>query len=219
MNISKRTRPILLFVLLLAVPHSTRATIRYRISLNHPDEHLFHVTVSIPKAPLGTIVAIPAWNALYEIRDFAYRIRDVQAYLVRGEGQQAERIGVRKLDKQTWQLGEAGAAANGIGGDFSVSYTIEWDDAGPFDSQLNARHAFVNFAEVLMYLPDRRAEQSVVQFMDVPVGWKIAANCPLRRRQTDSSRRVMTYLWMRLRKPESSIVSHLRNPARNSESS
>ena len=98
MNISKRTRPILLFVLLLAVPHSTRATIRYRISLNHPDEHLFHVTVSIPKAPLGTIVAIPAWNALYEIRDFAYRVRDVQAYMVRGEGQQAERIGVRKLD-------------------------------------------------------------------------------------------------------------------------
>jgi predicted metalloprotease with PDZ domain len=177
-NISKRTRPILLFVLLLAVPHSTRATIRYRISLNHPDEHLFHVTVGIPKARLGTIVAIPAWNALYEIRDFAYRIRDVQAYMVRGEGQQAERIGVRKLDKQTWQLGEAGAATGGNDGDLSVSYTIEWDEAGPFDSQLNAQHAFVNFAEVLMYLPDRRAEESVVQFTDVPAGWKIAAELP-----------------------------------------
>ncbi len=178
MNISKRTRPILLFVLLLAVPHSTRATIRYRISLNHPDEHLFHVTVSIPKAPLGTVVAIPAWNALYEIRDFAYRVRDVQAYIAGREGQQAERIEVRKLDKQTWQLGEAGAAANGDGGDLSVSYTIEWDEAGPFDSQLNAQHAFLNFAEVLMYLPDRRAEESVVQFTDVPAGWKIAVELP-----------------------------------------
>ncbi len=179
MNIPKRTPPFLLFVLLLLVPHSTRATIRYRISLNHPGEHLFHVTVRIPKAPMGTVVAIPAWNALYEIRDFGYRVRDVEACVLHGEGQRAERIGVRKLDKQTWQLGEPGTISRaGDDGDLSVSYAIEWDDPGPFDSQLNAQHAFVNFAEVLMYLPDRRAEESVVQFMDVPAGWKIVAELP-----------------------------------------
>ncbi|MGB8850098.1 MAG: PDZ domain-containing protein [Candidatus Acidiferrales bacterium] len=178
MKIPKLSRPILLIVFLLLVPHATRATIRYRISLAHSEEHLFHVTVQISKAPLGTVVAIPAWNALYEIRDFGYRVRNVEACVVHGEGQHAERIGVRKLDKQTWQLGEPGAAASGSDGNLSISYTIEWDDPGPFDSQLNAQHAFVNFAEVLMYLPDRRAEESVVQFIDVPAGWKIAAQLP-----------------------------------------
>ncbi len=178
MKIPKLTRPILCFVFLLLVPQASRATIRYRISLGHPEEHLFHVTVQISKARLGTVVAIPAWNALYEIRDFGYRVRNVEACVVHGEGQHAERIGVRKLDKQTWQLGEPGAAPSGSDGDLSISYTIEWDDPGPFDSQLNAQHAFVNFAEVLMYLPERRAEESVVQFTDVPAGWKIAAELP-----------------------------------------
>jgi len=178
-NTSNRTRSILLFLFLFVVPQSARATIRYRISLSHPDEHLFHVAVTIPKAPLGTIVAIPAWNALYEVRDFAYRVRDVQAFMVHGEGQSA-RIAVRKLDKQTWQLGEPQTGSGGgDAGDLSVSYAIEWDGAGPFDSQLNAQHAFVNFAEVLMYSPDRRAEESVVQFTDVPAGWKIAAQLPV----------------------------------------
>jgi predicted metalloprotease with PDZ domain len=178
-SISKRTHPFLLLAVLFLVPHPARATIRYRISLNHPEEHLFHVTIRIPKAPLGTVVAMPAWNALYEIRDFAYRIRDVEACVIRGEGQQAVRIGVRKLDKQTWQIGEPEAASGDADdGDLSVSYAIEWDDPGPFDSQLNAQHAFVNFAEVLMYLPDRRSEESIVQFMDIPTGWKIAAELP-----------------------------------------
>ena len=40
--------------------------------------------------------------------------------------------------------------------------TIEWNDPGPFNSQLDANHAFVNFAEVLMYVPNRRAEDTSV---------------------------------------------------------
>jgi len=39
---------------------------------------------------------------------------------------------------------------------------------------LNPHHAFLNFAEVLMYVPSRRAEDTQVQFDDVPLGWRIA---------------------------------------------
>ena len=60
-----------------------------------------------------------------------------------------------------------------------VTYSIEWDDPGPFNSQLNAHHAFLNFAEILMYLPDRRGEATVVQFDDVPASWHIAVELPL----------------------------------------
>ncbi len=56
-----------------------------------------------------------------------------------------------------------------------IVYSIEWDDAGPFNSQLNAHHAFLNFAETLMYVPDRRAEPVEVTFTDVPSDWHAIA--------------------------------------------
>jgi predicted metalloprotease with PDZ domain len=166
-------RPWMIGVLLLA-PKPASATIKYQVSLKNPEAHIFHVQMEIPPSPQGIVVALPAWNALYQVRDFSYRVRDVEARLSADPG--AERIPVRKLDKQTWQIeypwdgALSPAAAPAV-----VTYSIEWDDPGPFNSQLNQHHAFLNFAEVLMYLPDRRAEGTVVQFEDLPAEWRAVA--------------------------------------------
>jgi predicted metalloprotease with PDZ domain len=164
----------LILVALTLFPKPAAATIKYHISLKNPEAHLFQVRMEIPPAPQGIVIAIPAWNALYQVRDFSYRLRDVEAVESTEPG--AARIPVQKLDKQTWQVdypwdGSLSPGAKPL----VVSYTIEWNDPGPFNSQLDAHHAFVNFAEVLMYLPDRRAEAAVVQFDDVPAGWHAAA--------------------------------------------
>ena len=55
------------------------ATIQYRVSLAHPEQPSLRVTMTIPVRAAKSIVAMPAWNALYQIRDFAYRVRDVTA--------------------------------------------------------------------------------------------------------------------------------------------
>ena len=55
------------------------ATIEYRVSLAQPDRHLFGVSMTIPVEGREVTVAMPAWNALYRIQDFAYRVRDVTA--------------------------------------------------------------------------------------------------------------------------------------------
>src|SRR5580658_6774562 len=68
-----------LLLAVLAVAGPSRATIRYTIHLNRTDDHIFDVDVSIPNAPQGVTVAMPAWNTLYQIRDFAYRIRALRA--------------------------------------------------------------------------------------------------------------------------------------------
>jgi predicted metalloprotease with PDZ domain len=159
---------------ILLVPGPAGATIKYRISLKDPGAHVFHVEMEIPPSPQGIIVAIPAWNALYQIRDFSYRVRDVEARQSAEPG--GARIPVRKLDKQTWQVDYLWDAALSPGAKPAVvSYSIEWDDPGPFNSQLDEHHAFLNFAEVLMYVPNRRAEATVVEFEDVPAGWHAAA--------------------------------------------
>ncbi len=148
------------------------ATIGYLVSVAHPERHLFHVQMDIPHPASGTIVAMPAWNALYQIRDFSYRIRNVTAI---GNVPDNVHYAVTKLDKQTWRIGYPGPDAILETQNVLIEYDIEWDDPGPFNSQLNEHHAFINLAEILMYVPDRRSEEAVVSFVQEPEAWKVAA--------------------------------------------
>lgn len=119
----------------------------------------------------GITAALPAWDALYQIRDFSYRLRDVRAT---GPAPETAPLKIRLIDKQTWRILLASSSARSA----SITYTIEWNDPGPFSSQLNAHHAFLNLAEVLMYVPSRRSEDTAVTFSDVPVDWKAFAALP-----------------------------------------
>jgi predicted metalloprotease with PDZ domain len=173
----KSARRIVLAVTLLLCARPASATIGYHIFLKNPEQHLFHVEMQIPVAhhDREIIVALPAWYSLYQVRDFSYRVRDVRASMYAAP---AVALPVRLLDKQTWMISLPGAGADSPAQTATLDYSIEWDDPGPFNSQLNAHHAFVNFAEVLMYVPSRRAEDTQVQFDDVPEGWRIAAELP-----------------------------------------
>ena len=152
------------------------ATIKYRVSLAHPEKHRFQIEMWVPVSPTqhDLILALPSWNALYQVRDFAYRVRDVHAVTnVPDNG----RLLVEKMDKQTWRISYPPEGFLSTQ-DMVVTYSIEWDDAGPFNSQLNLHHAFLNFAETLMYVPERRAESVEVEFVFVPSGWRAIAELP-----------------------------------------
>ncbi len=150
---------ILATALFFALP--ARATIEYTVSIAHPERHIFSVTMRIPKVRDQVTVQLPAWNALYQIRDFSSHMMQVVA-----RDEEGRALPLRKLDKETWNISGSGTV--------TVSYPILWDEPGPFASQLNMDHAFLNFAMVLLYVPDRRAEDTKVQFEDVPEGWHVA---------------------------------------------
>jgi len=101
---------------------------------------------------------MPAWNALYEIRDFSSRVQRVEAF----SGSQP--LAVEKLDKLTWRIQGDGT--------ITVRYAIYWDSPGPFASQLNDDHAFINPAMVFMYVPNRRSESVSAKFQDLPANWQ-----------------------------------------------
>jgi predicted metalloprotease with PDZ domain len=149
-----------------------RATIHYTVSLDHPERHTFHVTMTVPVEGSEVVVAMPAWNALYQIRDFSLRVRDITALC---PALLAVPLRVVPLDKQTWRVALSDPCQPGAHNSFQIRYSVEWNDPGPFDSQLNSRHAFINLAEILMYLPDRRAEASDLSFANIPAAWNIAA--------------------------------------------
>jgi predicted metalloprotease with PDZ domain len=176
----------LLGAVAVAFASSASATIRYEVSFSQPADHVFHVRMEIPHVAPGETLAMPAWNALYQIRDFAYRVRDVEvACAANADAAEAGAAGgqfaiARKLDKQDWSVDTAtdGSRVADCAADDVVTYSILWNEPGPFDSQLSAHHAFINLAEILMYLPDRRAEDTEVDFEDVPAGWQVIAELP-----------------------------------------
>ena len=154
---------VLLFTTLLAAvlgPGQARATVRYEVSLAHASEHLFHVTMTIPDVHGELVLEMPAWNALYQIRDFSSRIQQLTAQ------SGARSLNVEKLDKLTWRSDGEGTV--------TVRYAIFWDSPGPFASQLNDEHAFMNPAMVFLYVPSRRSEDILLSIADLPARWRVA---------------------------------------------
>jgi len=149
---------LVLAVSLLCSPDASGA-IRYTVSLAHPEQHLFRVSMEVPEVRGEVQLQMAAWNALYEIRDFSSHVQQVEAY---ADGQ---RVDIEKLDKLTWRVKATGTV--------TVKYATFWDDVGPFNSQLNVEHAFINPAMILLYVPERRAEQSSIALRDVPGDWKV----------------------------------------------
>jgi predicted metalloprotease with PDZ domain len=140
------------------------ATIRYAVSVEHPERHVFRVSMEIPDVTGEVIVQMPAWNALYQIRDFSAHVREVNAFV--GANQAA----IEKLDKLTWRI---------IGnGTITVRYGAYWDEPGPFATQLNTDHAFINPAMILMYVPKRRPEDVKLDLNEIPGGWVALAALP-----------------------------------------
>ena len=162
-----------LLLLLCFFVRPANATVRYEISFEKRQDHTFQIRMHIPSASYGTRVAMPAWNALYQIRDFASHVRNVAAVAMSKDGKSSEKLLVRALDKQTWEIGDSRApVASKSPDELVMSYSIDWNDGSPFDTQLNENHAFINFAEILMYVPDRRGEDTAVTLEKAPADWK-----------------------------------------------
>ncbi len=115
---------------------------------------------------------------------------------------------VSRSDKQTWTIQGQG--------EIRVEYSDYWDEPGPFGTQLNGEHAFLNLAMVLCYIPDRRAEESVVHFSDVPQSWRTAVELPAAEGARGIARRATTRWWTRPSKSGRWICSSFRPPENRS---
>ena len=100
---------ILAAIFCIALP--ARATIDYTVSLSDPERHIFGVAMRIPKVHDQVTLQMPAWNALYQIRDFSSHMMQVAA-----TDEEGHPLALRKLDKDTWSV-----TGNGT---ITVSYPI-----------------------------------------------------------------------------------------------
>jgi predicted metalloprotease with PDZ domain len=135
--------------------------------------------MQIPDVSGEVTVQMPAWNALYQIRDFSAHVRQVEAMV----GSQNALI--EKLDKQTWRIAGTGTV--------TIRYATYWDEGGPFATQLNNEHAFINPAMILLYVPDRRSEAVHLAMPDLPESWQAAGTSTLTAVETMGKARVFTF--------------------------
>ena len=136
------------------------APIDYLVDLRQTGAHLVLVTMSVPDAGPSLEIQFPAWNALYQIRDFVRNVEDVKAAC---DGQPRELVAV---DRNTWRTADQPC------GRLVVSYAVYAAEEGPFSCVLNEDHAFLNFAQVLFYLPAARDREARVRFLLLQ-DWKV----------------------------------------------
>jgi len=153
---------ILSFVLASISLAQSPAAVCYTVALSAPEQHLVEVQIILPPGAAQRELQLPVWNALYQIRDFAQYVN-----WVRAKDRTGKPLPVREVDKSRWRIDNADGGA-------IVEYQIYVDSPGPFGAQVNPHHAFLNLAQILMYLVDARAAPQNVRFSHVPEGWHIA---------------------------------------------
>lgn len=153
---------ILQLLAMLAFSATSRAAIEYTVSLEHPEKHVFHVTMTVPDVRGELTVQMAAWNALYQIRDFSAHVQQVD--VLAG----VENASIEKSDKQTWRIKGNGTIV--------VRYATFWNELGPFATQLNNEHAFINPAMILLYVPSRHAESVRLHLIAAPKSWKVESS-------------------------------------------
>jgi predicted metalloprotease with PDZ domain len=136
--------------------------IQYLLDLRAPASHRVGVVMTVAGASPSTEIQFPAWNNLYQIRDFARNIEELRADC---DGRKEQ---LSRLDLNTWRS-EAKPCEK-----LSLQYAVYVAGSPPFSSALDSTHAFLNFATLLFYLPKERGRGAHVKLL-IPAGWKVGS--------------------------------------------
>jgi predicted metalloprotease with PDZ domain len=150
-----------LLSLLAESPVAASEPIQYLLDLREPASHLAKVVMTIAGASPSTELQFPAWNNLYQIRDFTRNIQELAADC---DGAQEQ---LTQVDLNTWRSEDKPCQK------LALRYAVYVAGSPPFSSALDSQHAFLNFATLLFYLPKERGRAAHVKFL-IPSGWKVA---------------------------------------------
>ena len=130
-----------LFIVTLFLSSVLGKSIQYTLSMSEPHTHLFEVEMRLVGSSSKEVVAMPVWTpGSYLIREYAKNVQDISAQTVAGKP-----LMIEKLDKNHWEVkGQRGQ-------DIVVKYKVYAFEHSVRTSYLNADHALVVPASVLMY--------------------------------------------------------------------
>ena len=168
MTLSASVRQLILAAVSLTVlPVSSPAiaqtapAVSYVVSFPSLEQHLVHVQVIVASGSPQVDLQLPVWNALYQVRDFSQYMNWIHA-----RDNNAKPLDLQEVNPGRWHLDNVEAGA-------SVEYEIYADTPPPFGAQVNAHHAFLNLAQILIYPVEFRRSPVTLRF-DLKNHWKMA---------------------------------------------
>jgi predicted metalloprotease with PDZ domain len=153
----------LLILFALAWPAWLSAQTHYIIDLAEAKSGWLTVSVETACKDQGCSFEMPAWNATYQIRDFAQYV-----YQWRAESASGTPIVWTKSTPSQW-LVAAGSAKR-----VRVQYRVLADRPGPFGAVAEAERVILNLGQVLVVPLDARRETCTLRFRTRPPDWKTA---------------------------------------------
>src|SRR5688500_8351792 len=175
-----RTRLCLCFCLVLLLGGIVSAqdqplrSITYRLSMTHPNSHLFEVKIEVETPPdfAGDAIdfQMPKWSpGRYAVFDFAKNVQEFQALggICPREAKCKQAVfPVTRVDDQTWRVATRNSHQ------LTVNYKVFGDDLSGTFSQLNARHANFNGGSIFMYVVNHK-QDPVTLAIDPPKDWRV----------------------------------------------
>ena len=150
-------------VLLATWPFLASAQTYYQVDLSDAKSGWLTVTLEAACPRAECDFEIPAWNATYQIRDFAQYVHQIQAQTPQGTP-----LRVHKTSPSRWRVeAEAGRRVR-------VRYRVLADRPGPFGALAEAHRVILNLGQVLVYAADTRGSECTLQFLNHPASWKVA---------------------------------------------
>lgn len=149
-----------MFTLLVLVSVIQAKSIHYSLSMPEPHTHLFEVEMRLEGAKGKEVVALPVWTpGSYLIREYAKNVQDIQAF-----SEDGSELTIGKQDKNHWLVqGKRGQ-------DITLKYKVYAFEYSVRTSYLDADHALVNPASVLMYWEKNQNRKHHLH-VDLPEAW------------------------------------------------
>lgn len=147
--------------------------IRYSVSLDNPERHLFHVEIALSTMGVENLaLEFPAWSpGRYFIYDFARNVQELEAW-----GEDNLPCSVTKITKGRWEIATRGAES------LRITYKMFGDTLSGTFSQLDDRHAAINGSSLFGYIIGREGEEIELS-INHPEGWHLYTSLPRRRRR------------------------------------
>jgi predicted metalloprotease with PDZ domain len=151
---------ILLLAIALVLASRTQAQgIHYSVSMPQPAIHVFQIEETIDHPGVSSVdLALPAWNGLYQIRDFSQFVENLHA-----------NVPVKRLDKDTWQFDTTNTDQ------LKITYAVLANEWSSFSSQLDETHGFFNSADLLL-LWNAKRNLPVDLTITPPKGWQVSTS-------------------------------------------
>lgn len=158
-------------------PIITNPAIQYKVSMPHPESHLFEVSLSIRCEELFSSLLqtsqkldlkMPVWTpGSYLIREYSKHLQNLCAY-----SENERSLPWQKLSKNHWQIETLGAS------EVIVQYKIFANELTVRTNHLDSTHGYFNGAALFFYIPEYDKNEIRVKVILPLSDWQVTTSLP-----------------------------------------